>query len=89
MATFREWYIYSLEGLFKIKNITKHHFKAYFRSAKTSKSAILDGKKLTLSNQVFRRSRELKIGYFRWKTAVDIKSGVFRNFPISLTKIMV
>ena len=30
MATFRKWYIYSLEGLFKIKNITKHHFKAYF-----------------------------------------------------------
>ena len=85
MATFRKWYIYSLEGLFKIKNITKHHFKAYFRSAKTSKSAILDGKKLTLSNQVFRRSRELKIGYFRWKTAVDIKSGVFRNFPISFS----
>ena len=70
-------------------NLTEHHFKAYFRSAKTSKSAILDGKKLTLSNKVFRRSRELKIGYFRWKTAVDIKSGVFRNFPISLTKIMV
>ena len=40
------------------------------------KSAILDGKRLFLLNQVFRRSRELKIGNFRWKTAVFIKSGV-------------
>ena len=50
-----------------------------FRSlgvSETSKSAILDGKQLFLSNQVFGRSRELKIGYFRWKTAVFIKSGV-------------
>ena len=89
MATFRKWYIYSLEGSFKIKNITKHHFKAYFRSSKTSKSAILDGKQLFTSNQLFRWFRELKIEYFRWETAVDIKSGVFRNFPIFLTKIMV
>ena len=40
------------------------------------KSAILDGKQLFLLNQVFRRSRQLKIGFFRWKTAVFIKSGV-------------
>ena len=39
------------------------------------KSAILDGKQLFLLNQVFRRSRELKIGNFAWKTAVSIKSG--------------
>ena len=77
MATFEKYTFIARKGLFYIKNITKHHFKAYFRSAKTSKSAILDGKKLTLSNQVFRRSRELKIGYFRWKTAVCKKSGVW------------
>ena len=46
----------------------------------SSKSAILDGKQLLVKNQVFRRSRELKLGYFRWKTAVYIKFGVFRNF---------
>ena len=40
------------------------------------KSAILVGKQLFLLNQVFRRSRQLKIGFFRWKTAVFIKSGV-------------
>ena len=44
--------------------------------SKTSKSAILDGKQLFLSNRVFRRSRDLKIGYFRWQTAVYMKSGV-------------
>ena len=44
----------------------------------SSKSAILDGKQLFVRNQVFRRSRELKIGYFRWKTAAYIKSGVQR-----------
>ena len=44
--------------------------------SETSKSAILDGKQLFLSNQVFGRSKELKIGYFRWQTAVFIKSGV-------------
>ena len=42
----------------------------------TSKSAILDGKQLFLSNRVFRRSTDLKIGYFRWQTAVYMKSGV-------------
>ena len=42
----------------------------------SSKSAILNGKQLFLLNQVFKRSTELKIGYFRWKTAVFIKSGV-------------
>ena len=47
------------------------------------KSAILDGKQLFLLNQVFRRSRELKIGNFRWKTAVSIKSG-FQPGPESL-----
>ena len=36
----------------------------------------LDGKQLFLSNQVFRRSKELKIGHFRSKRAVFIKSGV-------------
>ena len=47
------------------------------------KSAILDGKQLFLLNQVFRRSRELKIGNFRWKTAVSIKSS-FQPGPESL-----
>ena len=46
------------------------------RCSGSLKSAILDGKQLFLLNQVFRRSRELKIGYFRWKTVVFIKSGV-------------
>ena len=40
------------------------------------KSAIFDGKQLFLLNQVFRRSRQLIIGFFRWETAVFIKSGV-------------
>ena len=42
----------------------------------SSKSAILDGKQLFVKNQLSRRSRELKIGYFGWKTTVFIKSGV-------------
>ena len=45
-------------------------------SPQSPKLAILDGKQLFISNQVFRRSIELKIGYFRWKTAVGIKSGI-------------
>ena len=40
------------------------------------KSAILDGKQLFLLNQVIGRSGELKIGYFRWKASVFIKSAV-------------
>jgi len=44
--------------------------------SETSKSAILDGKQLFLSKQVYRKSRNPKIGYFRWKTAVFMKSGV-------------
>ena len=42
--------------------------------SEASKSAILDGKQLLISNQVFRRLRDLKIGHFRWQTAVFIKS---------------
>ena len=37
-------------------------------------------KQLLISNTVFRRSIELELGYFRWKTAVYMKFGVFRNF---------
>ena len=47
----------------------------FLRGPKSSKSAIWDGRQLFLLNQVFKRSTELKIGYFRWKTAVFIKSG--------------
>ena len=42
----------------------------------SSKSAILNGKELFLRNHVFGRSRALKIGNLKWKTAVFIKSVV-------------
>lgn len=50
---------------------------SFLGGAESSNSAILDGKQLFfLLNLVFRRSRDLKIGYFRRKTVVNKKSGV-------------
>ena len=43
------------------------------------KSAILDGKQLFLLIQVIERSRELKMGYFRWKASVFIKFSCLRG----------
>ena len=47
--------------------------------SETSKLAILDGKQMFLSNQVFGRFRYLQIGYFRWKTAVFINIRCLRG----------
>ena len=71
----------ALNRLFWMENSCFYEIRC-LGGPESSKSAILDGKQLFLWNQVFRRSRELKIIYFRLKTAVDVKSGVFRDFPI-------
>ena len=63
--------------LFQIENSSLHQISC-LGGAESSKLAILDGKQLFISNQVFRRSRELKLSYFSLKkTAVYIKSGVW------------
>ena len=55
------------------------------RGRESRKSAILNGKQLFLLYEGF-RSIELKIDSFRLKTAVYMKSGVFRNFPVVWAK---
>ena len=56
------------------------------RGGESLKSAILNGKQLFLLYEGSTRSIELKIDSFRFKTAVYMKSGVFRNFPVVWAK---
>ena len=59
--------------LFQIENSCLYQIRCL--EGQRLKSGILDGKQVFLLHQVFRRSIEFNIGFFRWKTAVDIKSG--------------
>ena len=61
------------------------HKNQVFRRFGTSKSAIIERKQLCLLTQPFiTRSKEPKIGYFRWKRAVYIKSGVFMRGRVAV-----
>ena len=71
-------------GYFRWKRLCLFN-QLFKRCRESRKSAILNGKQLFLLYEGF-RSIELKIDSFRLKTAVYMKSGVFRNFPVVWAK---